>query len=236
MRVLFSMLLLTCAMTAHGMEPLPDWLSEPLPIAKDSDETVRTLVSDGAAQLEGDQAAARTSLLAALRQARAGARISDYDYLWAYQGLMATCYDAANTLVHCSRKTYLDLGQRAFAHLDKRRSVDLWVFTEHGAALQGFCRTIGNNLAWVMHESPDSEAPELADALRVIERAESCIGSTEDYFVYDTKARILLKMGRADEAFALIRKVLDEVPDFQWFQEFVDDERYRAWQSASSPG
>lgn len=232
MRVLLSILLLLGATTARGMVPLPTWVSDPLPIAEESDETVGDLIRDGADHLTNDQAAARAALVAALEQVKAGARISEYDYLWAYQGLMATCYDAANALNQCSRADYIGMGRRAFDHLEARSTVNLWVFTEHGAALQAYCRTIGNNLAWVLHETSADHVAELDDALRIIERAESCIDSTADYFVFDTKARVLLKMGRRDEAFAVIRKVLDEVPDFQWFQEFLDDDAYRAWRSA----
>lgn len=232
MQRLLLLVLLLCATQARAMPPLPAWLSEPLPVGETSDEAVAKLVQRGADHLHSDQVVARTALVAAMKRVRSGDSISEYDYLWAYQGLMATCYDASNALTQCSRDDYLGIGRRAFAVLRGRSWVAVGRFMPEGQALYASCRTIGNNLAWVLHDGPAEASTDLDESLQVIERAESCIGTPDDYFVYDTKARILLKMDRTDDAFGLIAKVLDEVPEFEWFQEFLHDDAYLAWREA----
>jgi hypothetical protein len=47
-------------------------------------------------------------------------------------------------------------------------------------------------------------------------------GGAEDYYILDTKVRILLKLGRHDEAYQIAREVLQQEPTFIDFQDMKD--------------
>ena len=66
--------------------------------------------------------------------------------------------------------------------------------------------------------------------LDVVERALLFAKPTEWHDnIRDTKVRALLALGRADEAYAIVREVLARAPDFQTFADLAASPEYRAW-------
>lgn len=70
---------------------------------------------------------------------------------------------------------------------------------------------------------------DLTEALNAVEKAVEHIRDEQDYYILDTKVRILLKLKRDNEAFAIVKQVLAEVPEFGDFQDFYDNARYQRW-------
>ncbi len=51
----------------------------------------------------------------------------------------------------------------------------------------------------------------------------------EDYYLFDTKVRILLKLNKKIEAFEIVKKILNNDPGFGDFQDFYDNKAYQGW-------
>lgn len=100
----------------------------------------------------------------------------------------------------------------------------IWHFTELGAFHREVLRVTANSVAWQLYE-----LGQLEEALRVVERGVESIEQEGHFFVYDTKVRILLQMGRKEEAWEIVRKVLKEMPSFGDFKDLKGDEGYKKW-------
>lgn len=82
-----------------------------------------------------------------------------------------------------------------------------------------------NWLAWTAHERGDH-----ARGLELIERALLFAKPAAWHDnIRDTKVRALLALGRADEAYAIVREVLARAPDFETFADLAASPAYRAW-------
>ena len=73
-----------------------------------------------------------------------------------------------------------------------------------------------------------SDVKDLEEAL---EYADQEIGATEGNAlnIWDTKVRILLKLGRVDEAFTIVQRVLKKDSSFTDFQDIKNSAPYKAW-------
>jgi hypothetical protein len=53
--------------------------------------------------------------------------------------------------------------------------------------------------------------------------------SEPHYFIYDTQVRVLLKLGRKEEAYQIVKRVLTLSPDFGDFKDIKQDGDFVNW-------
>jgi hypothetical protein len=65
--------------------------------------------------------------------------------------------------------------------------------------------------------------------LKIILKGVAFIENVNHYFIYDTQVRILLKLGRTEEAYQIVKRTLTLLPVFWDFQEFKKNADYNTW-------
>ena len=226
--IALAMLFLAFSLAA-GAEELPGTVFKNFPIADESSSEVGELVQKGAALVYPQPREARRLFVEALTKVDKGARIGEYEYVWVLYGLLKSTFETGtSTFGPGTKADYMKLARKAIAFLEEN-GVGQWVFTPQGQIKMEAYREAGNGLAWYLQDDPKADRKALEEALGVIEATEEFVQGTEHYFVYDTKVRILLKLGREEEAFKIVKTVLDEVPDFADFADLRKDPKYLAW-------
>ncbi len=219
-------------LSAGRAEELPGVVYKEFPTADESSPEVHALVKKAADLVYPQPREARPLLVDALQAVDKGARIDEYDYLWVHYGLLKSSFEpGASTFGAGTEEDYVKVARKVLGYLEKEGVGD-WVFTPFGALKLEVYREAGNGLAWYLYDDPKADREKLGEALEVIERTEEHIKGREHYFILDTKVRILLKLGRRDEAFKIVRNVLGEVPDFGDFADLRDNQEYLSWQES----
>lgn len=160
-------------------------------------------------------------------------KYAEYDELYAHYGI---CYNLSYLLVNPKTKKarnemiskLVQVGKKAFEELLPEDAA-IWHFTEEGAFQRECIRIIGNGLGWNLSSHTD-KAETLEEALYYAQRANNHIDGPSHFFIRDTLVRILLKLGRKEEAFSLVSKTLRKAPDFGDFQDIKKDKEYKKWQ------
>jgi Leucine-rich repeat (LRR) protein len=163
-----------------------------------------------------------------------GKMYSDYDRHYALYGV-----------VYCLSRLILDAeGQNRDTLVEElieasRRALDvvpdpsqIWHFTDQGAFNKEIYRYAGNALAWYLYEGED-DPDVLEEALSAAEMAAQFVESSQHWYVLDTKVRILLSLGRQDEAYSIVRRILNQDATFEDFQDLTDDPDYLSWVEAN---
>lgn len=219
---------LACSLAA-GAEELPGTVYKDFPIAEESSDEVHELIKKASSLVHPEPRQARRLLVEALTKVDKGARISEYDYLWTLYGLLKSSHETGtSTFGPGTKADYMKVARRAIAFLEKN-GVGQWVFTPEGALKLELYRAAGNGLAWSLQEDAKVDRKTLEEALDVIEETEGYVEGSEHYYILDTKVRILLKLGRQEDAFEIVKTVLEEVPEFQDFADLRKDPKYLAW-------
>ncbi|HEX6427037.1 MAG TPA: hypothetical protein VF008_05095, partial [Niastella sp.] len=104
----------------------------------------------------------------------------------------------------------------------------IWHFTDLGKFHEEITRVTTNSIAWEMHVISDKKE-DLERALEIIGKGVACIENEYHYFIYDTQVRILLKLGRKEEAYQIVKRTLDLEPDFEDFQDLKKNANYKTW-------
>jgi Leucine-rich repeat (LRR) protein len=104
----------------------------------------------------------------------------------------------------------------------------IWQFTSLGKFHKEVVRISANAVAWDMHLISDKKE-DLEKALEIILKGVAFIESKDHYFIYDTQVRILLKLGRKEEAYQIVKRVLTLSPNFGDFQDIKQDGDYVSW-------
>lgn len=89
-------------------------------------------------------------------------------------------------------------------------------------------RACCNSVAWNMAELA-TNSDELKQALTILQQGIDLIEMPEQFFLYDTQVRILLKLGQKEEAYRIVRNVLTLLPDFSDFQDIKQEANYKNW-------
>ena len=177
-----------------------------------------------------DREGAVADFEAALALCKPGSVYSDYDELYALYGAVDALGHLRLAVQGAERDAMTDkiirYASRALELVPAPGSI--WHFTNEGAFQEEVTRRGGNALAWML-----MERGELDRALAVAERALS-VGGDRGY-IFDTKVRILLKMGREREAYAIADTILTEDPSFADFQDIKASPAFKAWQTAGRP-
>lgn len=168
----------------------------------------------------------------ALNLFRSGQVVDEYNLLYANYGkIYAYSYLLSN---HAATFSPAELLEAKHTAIDQGlKTLDLvpaviWHFTDLGAFHKEVTRIAANTVAWQMYEIYDKRE-ELEKALDVIAKGVAFISDEDHYFIYDTQVRILVKLGRTEEAYRIIKRTLTLLPDFKDFKDFKKDAAYKAW-------
>jgi tetratricopeptide (TPR) repeat protein len=164
----------------------------------------------------------RDLLIEALYKIDRGVDVSEYDYLWIQYGLLKSCFEPDSAeFTHGTVDDYVKIASLVLDFLDETTSTGIWQFTDLGEFQMEVYRVAGNGLAWQQLQL-GTHPKQWQEALSTIEKAVAYVRGAEDYYILDTKVRILLKLGRDDEAYQIVREVLQQEPNFIDFQDLKD--------------
>ena len=210
-------------------ESLPGFVFKIFSVAEESDREVHALIKRSAKLVYPEPRQARKGMVEALRKVDSGASIDLYDYLWTYYGLLNSSFESGTAEYGPgTQEDYIKVARHALKILDKHTSTGIWHYTELGAFQKEVYRTAGNGLAWEIYETSD-DSNELEEALQIINHVLDYARGEEDYYMYDTKVRLLIKLGKEKEAFEVVKAVLESVPDFGDFQDSTENTAYQEW-------
>jgi tetratricopeptide (TPR) repeat protein len=205
---------ITCAANS-----LPNIAFKAVEISDVSSPAISQLVKIAAKSIQSTPSTARDLLIEALYKIDRGVDVCEYDYLWIQYGLLKSSFESEDDEFTVGTESdYMKVAAQAISFLDQETATGIWQFTDLGQFQMEVYRVAGNGLAWLQLKRGKSQA-EWQQALSTVEKAVSHIRGVEDYYVLDTKVRILLKLGRKREAYKIVREVLKEVPDFTDFQD-----------------
>lgn len=149
--------------------------------------------------------------------------ISSYDYLWTLYSLVLNGGPELDGGM--SVKDYLEITDTALNFLDYNGVGD-WVYTDEGQFKMEVYRQAANGAAWALRETQPK------NALGYIELGLNHMRE-QDTWMQDTQVRILLNLNEQDKAYAIVKVVLEEDPDFGDFQDFPNNESYGEWLKAN---
>jgi tetratricopeptide (TPR) repeat protein len=96
---------------------------------------------------------------------------------------------------------------------------NIWHFTDEGQFQKEVVRYACNCIAWPLYANHDDKES-LEEALQIAERGAELATESSQYYIVDTQVRILIKLGRTDEAYRIVWRILEKEPDFEDFQDF----------------
>ncbi|OQP66520.1 hypothetical protein A3860_13630 [Niastella vici] len=161
-----------------------------------------------------------------------GQVVDEYNLLYANYGkVYAYSYLTSNHKASFSPADLLELNQAAIKQ--GLHTLDLvpgmiWHYTDLGKFHEEVTRITANSVAWQMHVISDKQE-DLEKALEIILKGVAYIESESHYYIHDTQVRILLKLGRKEEAYQLVKRILTLSPDFGDFQDIKEDATYMEW-------
>jgi Leucine-rich repeat (LRR) protein len=161
-----------------------------------------------------------------------GKVVDEYNLLYAHYGkAYAYHHLTANHKDSIPAEEMLTLEQAAIHH--GLRTLELvpaviWRFTDLGAFHKVVTCFAANMVAWKMH-SLTSDKSELEKALAIVQKGVDLIQGEEDYYIYDTQVRILLKLERKEEAYQIVKRILAQSPGFGDFQDIKQGTDYNNW-------
>ncbi|MEW8625186.1 MAG: tetratricopeptide repeat protein [Candidatus Thiodiazotropha sp.] len=223
-KILKSLLIVLSAYSGviAAVESLPQVVFKSVDISDESSSVIRQLVRSGAKSVPTDPVKARDLFIEALYKVDRGLDIGEYEYLWIQYGLLKSSFEPGTAQFNVGTKAdYINIAAQVLNFLDESTSTGIWQYTELGQFQMEVYRTAGNGLAWQQLQN-GSNQEQWKEALTTVEKAVSYIRDPEDYYILDTKVRILLKLNREQEAYRIVREVLDEDPAFADFQDLKD--------------
>lgn len=156
----------------------------------------------------------------ALALVKEGQGISKYDYLLTLYSLLRNAGPAHEGGL--PQQEYIEVANTALGFLEENDVSAVWEYTEEGQFKMEVYRIAGNGAAWVLRKSEPQKALAYIEAgLRY--------ARSEDTYLQDTLVRVLLNLEQKDKAYAIVKAVLDEDPDFSDLQDFVTDDDYQNW-------
>ena len=95
-------------------------------------------------------------------------------------------------------------------------------------AAMDFCRLGLNEYSWFVYEKADARAA--AEAVQVLQRAQPWLVKWSNaWHTADTLVRLLLKLERAQDAYAIVASILERYPDEPLFADIAASAGYRKW-------
>ncbi|MGY3061504.1 Leucine-rich repeat (LRR) protein [Streptomyces sp. TE3672] len=188
-------------------------------------QSVHALVRTGAEkQAAQDHAAAVTAFEEAVALCVPGACYSDYDRLYAHYGLVNALGQLADNAPDADRP---EPATKLIRYAEQTLSLipgTIWHFTDEGAFQEEVKRRTGNALAWHLLHSGEPER-----ALAAVEQALTVADAPEYDFVRDTQVRVLLALGRTDDAYRVADQILTRDPSFGDLTDIAALPEFQSW-------
>ena len=108
-------------------------------------------------------------------------------------------------------------------------------FTEMGQFQKEVIRYASNTIGWYSFSKTD-DANELERILSLVSMGCEDADSPEYFYIFDTKVRILFKLGRKEEAYRIVRSCLVKDKYFSGFDDIKLDKDYQEWKSNFEAG
>jgi Leucine-rich repeat (LRR) protein/predicted DNA-binding WGR domain protein len=153
---------------------------------------------------------------------------ANYGKAWAYSYLTSThkgIFDEQALLQ--IRQDLITQGKQTLALVPDM----IWHYTDLGKFHEEVVRIASNSVAWNMMvvATAEKNTEMLQEALTIVEKGCQYVEQESQYFILDTKVRILLLLGQKEEAYAIVKRILSQVPSFGDFQDFKKNKDYLAW-------
>ncbi|MFJ2379201.1 hypothetical protein ACIOZL_42000 [Streptomyces sp. NPDC087769] len=191
-------------------------------------QSVHALVRTGAEkQTAQDHTAAVTAFEEAVTLCTPGACHSDYDQLYAHYGLVNALGQLVDNAPDADRPR---LTATLIRYAEQTLSLipgQIWHFTDEGAFQEEVKRRTGNALAWHLLHSGEPER-----ALAAVEQALTVAAGPEYDFVRDTQVRVLLALGRTDDAYRVADQILTRDPSFGDLTDIAALPEFQSWRQA----
>ncbi|MFG2221327.1 hypothetical protein ACGFN1_42310 [Streptomyces sp. NPDC048685] len=191
-------------------------------------QSVHALVRTGAEkQTAQDHTAAVTAFEEAVTLCTPGACHSDYDQLYAHYGLVIALGQLVDNAPDADRPR---LTATLIRYAEQTLSLipgQIWHFTDEGAFQEEVKRRTGNALAWHLLHSGEPER-----ALAAVEQALTVAAGPEYDFVRDTQVRVLLALGRTDDAYRVADQILTRDPSFGDLTDIAALPEFQSWRQA----
>jgi len=142
--------------------------------------------------------------------------VSEYDYLWTLYALIVNTNPEGNADI--SDQDYIKIADVALGYLESK--VGEWVYTDIGQFRIEVHTQAANAAAWTLRNTQPKAA------LAYIETA---LNENYELYLLDTKVRILLNLNENSQAYAIVKSVLKEYPNFGDFQDFLTNSDYIKW-------
>lgn len=104
-----------------------------------------------------------------------------------------------------------------FAHKETWMDWDVTMFVKYT-----------NYIGWSAYLE-EEDSTKLTAALEVLEKGFKWFNWNHLKYIKNTKVRLLLKLGRKDEAFAIIKEAFEKYPDYEDFSDLKTNEEYITW-------
>ncbi|WP_326767381.1 leucine-rich repeat domain-containing protein [Streptomyces sp. NBC_01591] len=187
-------------------------------------QAVHALVGDGAGKGPKEAIAAYKEAIALCVP---GSSYSDYDQLYAHYALVNILGDLSDKATDTDRPA-LDAELVRYAEQAMSLIPDtIWHFTDEGAFQEEVRRRTGNALAWHLLHGGEPER-----ALTAVEQALAEAEGPAHDFIRDTQVRILLALGRTDDAYRAADQVLTRDPGFADLTDIAALPGFQQWRRA----
>lgn len=134
-----------------------------------------------------------------------------------------------------NRTVMLDAADKSYHILKAKMTTgDLPLNNEKGKFYRESMRISSNTIAWYSQMNTEN-GPELEHLLEVISTGCQYVEDPSHFFMLDTKIRILLKLGRIDEAYHIVYDCLKADKYFSDLDDIKRDRAYIEWRNKNYP-
>lgn len=131
---------------------------------------------------------------------------------------------ASGTEKHEFRKLRINISNKIIKLIEKKLP-SVMHFSEERTNLVAAYQRAQNNIAWDYLTQSDKES----DWLKGLKNIQKAIDLESALFIQDTKVRLLLKLGRSEEAYLIAEEFLKKDPNCGDFQDIKRSKEYLTW-------
>jgi len=125
-------------------------------------------------------------------------------------------------------QTMLNLSRQVIRLVKENR--EILAYSDLASLQADMIRRATNTLGWHAYQNSKDKA-ELEEAAELTQWGTEYIEDTDHFYIYDTLVRLLIKMKRKDEAYAIVKSTLKQYPGFGDFADFRENKEYNKWLS-----
>jgi hypothetical protein len=112
--------------------------------------------------------------------------------------------------------------------LPKHKAGAIFTYTDYGKFIEEVLIYSTNAIAWYSFQNTEN-ITQLEQLLELVDIGCSYVRGPAHFYIFDTKVRILLKLGRKKEAYEIVYFCLTKDPYFGDFEDIKSSPEYRKW-------